>query len=175
MLKRNHKIRDEIAKASSIEQFRSCIDRLKETFEPYHIGEAVWVNDDEQPKDYNLSLPPWICQPYIRKPPEEHIEYIAQKEKEAAEREKIDYFDGNGEKISKNVLKKLKKATNKRNSNEIRRNNVRSFELCNAMKCSNPMVRHISEICVIHDDTCSYQRTRIVLKIEFFLFLGSEM
>lgn len=141
-LKQNEAIRSEIATAQSLQQFRSCVNRLKEAFEPYHMGHAVWINDNESPKDYNLSLPPWICQPYIRRAPEEHIEFLAQKEKEAAEREKTDYFDDDGRKISKKVLKRLKRAAQKQNTDGLRqRQTARGFELCNAIKCSNPTVR----------------------------------
>lgn len=140
-LKQNEAIRSEIATAQSLQQFRSCVNRLKAIFEPYHMGHTVWINDNEPPKDYNLSLPPWICQPYIRRPPEEHIEFLAQKQKEAAEREKTDYFDDDGRKISKKVLKRLKRAAQKQNADGLRqKQTARGFELCNAIKCANPTV-----------------------------------
>lgn len=105
------------------------------------MGHTVWINDNEPPKDYNLSLPPWICQPYIRRPPEEHIEFLAQKQKEATEREKTDYFDDDGRKISKKVLKRLKRAAQKQNADGLRqKQTARGFELCNAIKCANPTV-----------------------------------
>lgn len=120
---------------------------MKEIFEPYHTGNAVWINDDDEQNDYNLSLPPWICQPYIRRAPEKHIEYIAQKQKEAAEREKVDYFNEDGQQISKNVMKRLKKVTNRQQANATKRKNGHNFELCSAIKCSNPTVR--KKICII--------------------------
>lgn len=138
-LKQNQEIRDEVATAQTIGQFRSIVNRLKDLFEPYHLGQRVWINENEQPTDYNLSLPPWICQPYIRMPPEKHMEYLAQKEKEAAEREKIDYFDEDGRKISKNTMKRLKKAARK--SEGLRQKQNRNFEICNGTKCANPTVR----------------------------------
>lgn len=101
----------------------------------------VWVNEDVEPVDYNLSLPPWICQPYIRMEPEKHIKYIAEKERQAAEREKVEYFDDDGHKISKNVLKRLQRASRKPNVDGMRQRMGRSFEICTASKCKNPTVR----------------------------------
>lgn len=142
-LKQNEAIRSEIATAQTLQQFRSCVNRLKATFEPYHMGQTMWVNDDETLNDYNLSLPPWICQPYIRRPPEEHIEFLAQKQKEAAEREKTDYFDDDGRKISKKVMKRLKRAEQKQNTDGLRqKQTARGFELCSAIKCANPTVSY---------------------------------
>lgn len=130
-----------MAIAHTIDQFRSGINRLKAKFEPYHNGEAVWVNQDNEQIDYNLSLPPWICQPYIRMEPEKHIEYIAEKQRQAAEREKVEYFDNDGQKISKKAMKRLKRASRKPNFNGIRQKTGRSFELCSATKCANPTVK----------------------------------
>lgn len=101
----------------------------------------VWVNEDVEPIDYNLSLPPWICQPYIRMEPEKHIQYIAEKERQAAEREKVEYFDDDGHKISKNVLKRMQRANRKPNANGMRQKSNRSFEICTGLKCKNPTVR----------------------------------
>lgn len=104
------------------------------------MGEKVWINEDVEPIDYNLSLPPWICQPYIRMEPEKHIQYIAEKERQAAEREKLEYFDDDGHKISKNVLKRLKRANRRPNANGMRPKTNHSFEICSALKCANPTV-----------------------------------
>lgn len=118
--------------------------RLQEKFEPYHTGEIVWVNDEQI--DYNLSLPPWICQQYIRMAPEKHIEFLAQRNREAAERDKIDYFDDAGNKISKNVLKRLKKAERKSQARVSRQKAIRQMELCCTTKCANPTVQDIIQI-----------------------------
>lgn len=141
-LKQNQGIRDEVATAQTIEQFRSCVSRLKESFEPYHTGQLVWINTDDETRDYNLSLPPWICQPYIRMEPEKHIEYIAIKQREAAEKVKEEYYDDDGQPISKNVMKRLKKASRKPNTNGMRQRSGHSFQLCSGIKCANPTVRH---------------------------------
>lgn len=128
-----------MAIAQTIEQFRSGIKKLKAIFQPFHTGESIWMNEDRT--GYNLSLPPWICQPYIRMEPEKHIEYIAEKQRQAAEREKVEYFDDDGQKISKKVMKRLKRASRKPNSNGLRQKTGRSFEICSAIKCANPTVR----------------------------------
>lgn len=134
-----------MATAQTVQQFRSCVNRLKDAFEPYHTGQLVWKNedDDDERCDYNLSLPPWICQPYIRMEPEKHIEYVAAKEREAADKEKVEYFDDDGQPISKNVMKRLQKASRKPNANGMRQRPSRSFQLCSANRCANPTVRHL--------------------------------
>lgn len=141
-LKENQEIRDEVATAQDFEQFRSCVNRLKAKFEPYHLGQSVYVNADEEQTDYNLALPPWICQQYIRMAPEKHIAFLAEKERNAAEREQFDYFDDDGNKISKNGFKRLKKANRKAQKRSEKANRSTRFtELCNGIKCANPTVR----------------------------------
>lgn len=144
-LKQNRDIREEIATVQSIHQFRSCVNRLKEKFLPYHLGQMVWTNEDVEPIHCNLSLPPWICQPYIRMEPEKHIKYIAEKEQEAAKREKVEYFDDDGNKISRNVMKRLQKTSRKPNANGMRQKTNRGFDICVDLKCKNPTVspRHL--------------------------------
>lgn len=134
-LKQNQEIRNQVATAQTIAQIRTSVNRLKENFLPYHTGEAIWTNENE-PTDCNLSLPPWICQPYIRMEPQKHIEHLALKEREAAEKRKLEYFDDDGNKISRNVMKKLQRASR----NGVRQRTNRSFEICTGMKCANPTV-----------------------------------
>lgn len=141
-LKQNNEIREEVASAQSLEQFRHCVDRLKAKFEPYHNGEKVWCGETE-PIDFNLSLPPWICQPYIRMEPEKHIERMAEKQRIANDtsRVKAEYFDDDGQKISKKLMKKLMRKNRRSNTDQIRKTEPRVMELClrNA-ECNNPMV-----------------------------------
>lgn len=141
-LKENNGIREEVAVAQNIEQFRDCIDRLKVKFEPYHNGDQTWWGETTI-KDYNLSLPPWICQPYIRMEPEKHIERMAEKQRIAndPEREKNEYFDDDGQKISRKLMKKLKRSGRRSNTNQVRRRVQRVLELCSrTSECNNPMV-----------------------------------
>lgn len=170
-LKESEEIRDKVAHAQTTEQFRLCVNRLKAKFEPYHTGQAIWVNEEEQRTDYNLSLPPWICQPYIRMEPEKHIEYIADKQRQAAEREKMQYFDDDGQKISKKTLKRLRRASRKPNSNGLRQKQTRSFELCCALKCANPTVRHYPSFGIV----ILIKSQPSVLIILSLYCLGSEM
>lgn len=108
----------------------------------------VWTNEDVEPIDCNLSLPPWICQPYIRMEPEKHIKYIAEKEREAAQREKIEYFDDDGNKISRNVMKRLQKTSRKPNANGMRQKTNRGFDICADLKCKNPTVSPGNFVCL---------------------------
>lgn len=141
-LKENNEIREEVAVAQNVEQFRDCINRLKAKFEPYHIGEKPWCGESE-PYDYNLSLPPWVCQPYIRLEPEKHIELMAEKQRIAndPDREKNEFYDDDGQKISRKLMKKLKRSSRRSNTNQVRRRVQRVLELCSrTTECNNPMV-----------------------------------
>nr|XP_024218771.1 tRNA-dihydrouridine(16/17) synthase [NAD(P)(+)]-like [Halyomorpha halys] len=117
-LKENAEIREEIAKGSSIDQFRNAVLKLKEKYLPIHEGEQSW---DEPYSSYDLFLPPWICQSYVRMSPEEYTKKMAEKSKEAQEKEnckteeKIRFY-GNGEitLLSKKKLKRMARGLTKR-------------------------------------------------------------
>lgn len=128
--------------AQDVQQFRECIDKLKEKFEPYHNGDKPWFGEIE-PTDYNLSLPPWICQPYIRMEPEKHIERMAELQRIANDpnREKDEFYDVDGQKISRKLMKKLKRTSRRSAAQQVRRRVQRSLELCSrTADCHNPMV-----------------------------------
>jgi tRNA-dihydrouridine synthase 1 len=122
-----------MAMSLSIKSFREVVNSLAEKYRPVHEGEIVWENvavDDFVP-DYNLKLPPWICQPYYRLPPEQHKQKLEQKQSDA-EKTKKKYFDKEGNAVSHKRLKKLKRLE-KRSKIKIERHG----ELCIMQECDN--------------------------------------
>ena len=141
LLKSNSKERDDMALAHSNDEFRAVVNRLAEKFRPYHEGIKPWIgeakNDDNDNNenyvfDCNLKIPPWICQPYYRLPPEEHKQMMEEKVKMAESREKKQYFDKDGNVISRKGLKKLKRLERRA---KVR--NERLGEICEEDKCAN--------------------------------------
>lgn len=78
-LPENAEERVRLAVHSSMESFKIVVDRLRERYLPYHEGKLVWrIECDDA--DYNLKLPPWLCQSYVRSSPEEHMNKIQAKQ-----------------------------------------------------------------------------------------------
>lgn len=85
----NSQVRSELATAQSLEDFINVVNKLKEKYLPYHLGEMMYYDEagelkeknhkNTEPNDCNLKLPPWICQPYVRIPPSEHIKKMEEK------------------------------------------------------------------------------------------------
>lgn len=128
-------------------EFRACVDQLREVFERYHNGSETYVeeeSDENVERDCNLSLPPWICQPYIRMEPDEHIKLLAVKQKLAEDPERVrqEYFDDDGRKISRKLMKRLLRSSRRPNAKGLRSKEERSIPLCSRTKdCVNPMVK----------------------------------
>lgn len=140
LLKSNFEERDNMSLAHSNTDYRAVVNRLAEKYKPYHEGIKPWHDESKDEKtdseeleyDCNLKIPPWICQPYYRLPPEEHKQLIEEKARLAETREKKQYFDKDGNTISRKHMKKLKRLE--------RRAKVRSernAEICGEEKCAN--------------------------------------
>lgn len=99
-MKENSDIREKIAGARTQTEFRECVTTLKNKFLPYHKGESVFIDEKS---DYNLSIPPWLCQPYIRMDPDAHIQMMSDKQRmaEDPQAKKKEYFDDDGNSISR--------------------------------------------------------------------------
>lgn len=123
-----------MATAYTIESFREVVNHLAAKYRPFHDGEAAWNDEttDDFVPDYNLKLPPWICQPYYRIPPAEHKQLLEEKQKAAEKRVKQKYFDSEGNAISRKHMKKLKRLE-KRTKIKIERHE----ELCAMSDCDN--------------------------------------
>ena len=82
-MKVNFDMRQVMAKGNNLAAFRDAVATLKERLMPFHEG----VEEFEAPEEikaFRLRFPPWICQPYVRPPPEEHLKKV----NEIREREK---------------------------------------------------------------------------------------
>lgn len=129
---------------------------MKKEFEPYHDGREVYVEDENEKKsenDYNLYLPAWICQPYIRMDPDDHIKLLAEKRKVAEDPERVRpvFIDDDGNEISRKLMKKLRRSSRRPNAKGMRCKEERSLPLCqNNTECVNPMgIKCVYELCRI--------------------------
>ncbi|XP_046396936.1 tRNA-dihydrouridine(16/17) synthase [NAD(P)(+)]-like isoform X2 [Ischnura elegans] len=74
----NYDLRANLAKSSTLEEFRKVVEDLRDRFLPYHLGkneegaEEAKKIEFHNPEDESKSStpwpwhPPWLCQPYIR-------------------------------------------------------------------------------------------------------------
>lgn len=128
--------RESMATRHSVEEFRATVMHLKEKYLPYHNGEKVWV-----PKEvtYNLKLPPWICQPYVRPAPEEHKRKLEELADRVGERKQ--FFDHEGNEISRKKAKKLQKLMRRPDFDGVlKEREIRQFDHCTNENCQNPKV-----------------------------------
>uniref|UniRef100_A0A2A4JNY5 tRNA-dihydrouridine(16/17) synthase [NAD(P)(+)] n=1 Tax=Heliothis virescens TaxID=7102 RepID=A0A2A4JNY5_HELVI len=71
----NNEDRQILATAQNLNDFRRVCVNVKDKYLPYHEGKLKFDNDENITRiGYNLILPPWICQPYVRMSPAEHTE-----------------------------------------------------------------------------------------------------
>ncbi|XP_043479123.1 tRNA-dihydrouridine(16/17) synthase [NAD(P)(+)]-like [Leptopilina heterotoma] len=128
----NEKARALLAEQSSMESFRKVVEILKDRYSPYHEGQLSWP---EERTDHDLVLPPWLCQPYVRDPPEIHQNKVEAKKIEMENGTKREFKDDDGNTVSRKRLKKLRRITRRPNNNTppVKRSKL----LCNV--CPNPL------------------------------------
>ncbi|XP_072751242.1 tRNA-dihydrouridine(16/17) synthase [NAD(P)(+)]-like isoform X3 [Anoplolepis gracilipes] len=129
-LTENQEERENLATNSSMEAFKKVVYTLRDRYLPYHEGHLTWQIEKT---DYNLELPPWLCRPYIREPPREHIQKSQSISQDALR--KREYKDEDGNEISRKRSKKLKRIARRPNrpTSVLKRNSDR----CHA--CPNPL------------------------------------
>ncbi|XP_067118570.1 tRNA-dihydrouridine(16/17) synthase [NAD(P)(+)]-like [Centruroides vittatus] len=124
-LNENKDLREELAKASSLNRFIAVSERLKERYES-----AEWVKNSGTYHD-TLPFPPWICQPYVR-PSVVNREKYTEDIDTRIDNSKRHYQDGQeNSHLSKKKLKKLSRNPNKKFE-------VPRERFVNCMLCPNP-------------------------------------
>lgn len=104
----NSDLRTILAENSDMESFEKVVKSLKERYLPYHEGHVVWRGEKET---YNLELPPWLCQPYVRNP----VNGLKEEKNDPSENIKRKYEDEEGNEISRKKMKKLRRMNRKPN------------------------------------------------------------
>lgn len=141
----NKDVRAELANKSTLEDFRNVTKIIRERYEPFHEGLDVWKRNSDS---YDLVLPPWLCKPYERPSPEEHIKKMTELQNKQNEARKLERENGGisakrpradsekeKSKMSKKKHKKLLRFPEKANGVK------RVIVICSSSKtCPNPMV-----------------------------------
>ncbi|XP_011505973.1 PREDICTED: tRNA-dihydrouridine(16/17) synthase [NAD(P)(+)]-like isoform X2 [Ceratosolen solmsi marchali] len=139
LLTENATERANLAENSTMESFRNVVQALKDRYLPYHEGHLIWRRNNE---DYNLELPPWLCQPYVRHSPEEYINKIEANKFQTITDANVKRIseDQHGNQISRKRLKKLRRIARRPNRPTV--HIKRGSNLCE--NCPNPLIEKIS-------------------------------
>ncbi|XP_063972154.1 tRNA-dihydrouridine(16/17) synthase [NAD(P)(+)]-like isoform X1 [Diachasmimorpha longicaudata] len=179
-LPENTEERASLAGNSSMESFKSVVSKLKERYLPYHEGKIVWESMQE---DYNLVLPPWLCQPYVRDTPEVHMNKVEARRKELESiGVKRDYLDDEGNIVSRKKMKKLRRMARKPHRGPTVR---KGSNLCTSCpnpvgtKCEYKMCRQCCRTQCFNDNLdClghrNLTKTRRKMAVEFRMQRGEE-
>jgi len=137
-LPENNPLRMELGAANTLDQFINITNQIKLMYERYHLGIKAWEHTVETDSQ-NLVLPPWLCQPYVRDSPENHVKRVEVK-REEAEKNLIDgnkrlYEDSEGNPISRKRMKKLRRIL--RRPEKPENCPERPMEKCSI--CKNPL------------------------------------
>ena len=152
-IRTNFDLREVIAKSHSLDEFKSAVEEVRNRYIQYQEG-VLQFKQPEELEIFNLKYPPWICQPYVRPPPEVYLEKM-RKLAEEERREREERLKCEGEKrnveegeetiqLSKKKQKKLERNPRKEFSKGRENNKLCCGLSCNnpcSLKCSNLMCR----------------------------------
>ncbi|KAF5304014.1 hypothetical protein FQA39_LY01799 [Lamprigera yunnana] len=129
----NNSLRMDLGAANTHDDFKRIVYCLMNMYVNYHEGLKKWEHTTAEGTQ-NLVLPPWLCQPYVRNPPEEHIKKTT--EAESCVENKRQYEDSDGNPISRKRMKKLRRIARRPEKSESVQTH-RSLEKCQL--CVNPL------------------------------------
>ena len=139
-------MREIIAKGHSTEEFRVAVNGVRDRYLRYHRQEESFPEPEEL-KMFNLKHPPWLCQPYVRPPPEVYLEKmrkIAEEERKERAESKVDDNKRSSEndkeediQMSKSKRKKLEKKEQKERWKLLNQQKT-EYQSCSAEGCNNP-------------------------------------
>nr|XP_026494914.1 tRNA-dihydrouridine(16/17) synthase [NAD(P)(+)]-like isoform X1 [Vanessa tameamea] len=139
---KNNEERQLLATAQNLEDFKSVCIKIKDKYLLYHQGELKFDNNEGITRiAFDLILPPWLCQPYVRISPEEHtqkMERLSNKQNNN-NGEKRASNDIDDEKISRKKMKKLRKIMRRPVKPDLEQHNRRNGEICFNNTCPNPL------------------------------------
>ena len=146
-IRKNSDLREIIAKGHSTEEFRVAVNGVRDRYLRYHSGEESFPEPEEL-KMFNLKHPPWLCQPYVRPPPEVYLEKmrkIAEEERKERAEAKVDDNKRSGSdpdreediQMSKSKRKKLEKKEQKERWKLLNQQKT-EYQSCSAESCNNP-------------------------------------
>jgi len=153
-IRTNFDLREAIGKCHSFSGFRESVMELKNRHMKHYTGETDFTTPEEI-TIFNLKHPPWICQPYVRPPPEVYVEKMRKlkeiqqiDQKKAAEQDKLieerfeetlgkrtnSESEGGEGGLSKKQLKKRRKQELK----EFAKTQDSEHKICGGEGCGNP-------------------------------------
>ncbi|KAG6442593.1 tRNA-dihydrouridine(16/17) synthase [NAD(P)(+)]-like [Manduca sexta] len=129
-----------LATAQNLSDFRQVSMNIRDKYLPYHHGKVHFEDGENMYSNgYNLILPPWICQPYVRMSPEQHKNKMEELSKKQQNNEnKRIHEDSEGVVLSRKKMKKLKRIM-RRPIKPDSQQHTRGQESCVSDACRNPL------------------------------------
>ena len=138
----NFDLREVIAKSHSLEEFRSAVEMVRDRYIMYQEGDIEFTQPEEL-ELFQLKYPVWICQPYVRPPPDVYLEKmrkLAEEERrvrEECEGENKRGVEGGGEEETGQISKKKQKKL-ERNPRKAFSKSREKTQMCCEESCHNP-------------------------------------
>ncbi|XP_068629571.1 tRNA-dihydrouridine(16/17) synthase [NAD(P)(+)]-like [Battus philenor] len=134
----NNEDRQLLASAQNLDDFKQVCISIRDKYLPFHEGRINFQDVEGITRcGYDLILPPWICQPYVRISPEEHTYKMQMLSKQQDSNTKRIHEDLEGNPISRKKMKKLRRYLRRPAKLEAQVNKNR--EICVNNICPNPL------------------------------------
>ncbi|EFA01195.1 tRNA-dihydrouridine(16/17) synthase [NAD(P)(+)]-like [Tribolium castaneum] len=174
---KNNDLRIQLGAANTLEEFKRIVNVMKDLYEPFHQGTKLWQDTTERNTE-NLILPPWLCQPYVRVCPEEHLKRV--EENSNKQETKRQYEDSEGNQISRKKMKKLRRISRrpqKPDSVPLERNLIKCANCVNPLgsKCIYQLCKKCcKDKCFLENLDCAGHRILVKTRREMAKFYARK-